>query len=77
MTLAARKLLEQCLALPDEERRYLADELLASIQERTPDWEAAWAEEAARRSRAADSAGNGGRPWADVKADLVAKLSPR
>ena len=53
----------------------VADELLASVQEREPGWESAWAEEAERRARAADAAGDRGRAWDAVKADLLAKLT--
>ena len=75
MTSAAQKLLEQCLALPEDERLLVADELMASVDRDDPSWQVAWAEEAARRSRAADEHGDRGRPWATVKADLLAKLA--
>lgn len=77
MTTAAKLLLEQCLALPEEERRYLASELIASVDEPNAEWESAWAEEAARRARAADEAGDQGRPWSDVKAELLGRLASR
>jgi hypothetical protein len=77
MTSAARKLLEQCLSLPEEERRYVADELLASVNVRDADWEQAWVEEARRRSAATDTAGSRGRPWDEVKSDLRAKYPSR
>ncbi len=58
VTEAARKILEEALALDVDERASLAAELLASLQEREQDVEKEWAAEIERRSRnAADERG--------------------
>lgn len=77
MSSVARQLLEQCLALPDDERRRLAHELLDSVTTLDPGWEAAWAEEVALRSRTADEDGDSGRPWHEIKAELLARHASR
>jgi hypothetical protein len=48
VTDAAKKLLEQVLALPEEDRRWLRDKLLDRLPTEDPQTEAAWAEEAVR-----------------------------
>ena len=51
MTAAARKILEDALALPDDERRRIAELLLDSISTDTTEAvEAAWVAEAVRRA---------------------------
>ena len=51
MTAAAKKILEDALALPDDERRRIAEVLLDSIStDSTEEIEAAWVAEAVRRA---------------------------
>ena len=51
MTAAAKKILEDALALPDDERRRIAELLLDSIStDSTEEIEAAWVAEAVRRA---------------------------
>jgi hypothetical protein len=54
VTDAAKKLLEQVLALPEEDRRWLRDKLLDHLPTVDPQTEAAWAEEAVRRLERAE-----------------------
>jgi hypothetical protein len=54
VTDAAKKLLEQVLALPEEDRRWLRDKLLDRLPTEDPQIEAAWAEEAVRRLERAE-----------------------
>jgi hypothetical protein len=54
VTDAAKKLLEQVLALPEEDRRWLRDKLLDRLPTENPQTEAAWAEEAVRRLERAE-----------------------
>jgi hypothetical protein len=54
VTDAAKKLLEQVLALPEEDRRWLRDKLLDRLPTEDPQTEAAWAEEAVRRLERAE-----------------------
>lgn len=50
VTAAAKKILEDALALPDDERRRIAELLLDSISDSTEEIEAAWVAEAVRRA---------------------------
>ncbi len=51
MTAAAEKILQDALALPDEERRRVAELLLDTVSTDTPEEiEAAWVAEAVRRA---------------------------
>ena len=51
MNARAKKLLEEVLELPREDRAALANDVLASLDEPTEDVEAAWAVEIERRVR--------------------------
>jgi len=46
---AARKLFDEALALPEDERELLAQDLLASLEPSDPEWERAWDAELGRR----------------------------
>jgi len=74
---AARKLLEECLALSEDDRRYVASELIASVAAPDPGWEAAWAAEVERRAAAADAGESKALTWAEVKARLEARRAGR
>jgi hypothetical protein len=54
VTGAAKKLLEQVLALPEENCRWLREELLDRLPTEGRQVEAAWAEEAVRRLERAE-----------------------
>lgn len=64
MSDAARKLLEDALALPEDERLELASEIIASVDgSRDAGWEAASLGELDRRVDAAKSRGDSGSDW--------------
>jgi len=75
MTDAARRLIAEVLALPEEERLALLGELVASLDSaHDADSEAAWTDELDRRTARADAAGSAGEEWAAVRARLVDEL---
>jgi putative addiction module component (TIGR02574 family) len=74
MSQANRDLTANALALPEEERLALASELIDSIEGHAePDWEKAWHAELQRRSAAPGKQ----RPWKQVRASLLQRLSDR
>jgi putative addiction module component (TIGR02574 family) len=75
MTDAARRLIAEVLALPEEERLALLGELVASLDSaHHPENNAEWTEELDRRVARADADGNAGEEWAAVRARLVDEL---
>jgi putative addiction module component (TIGR02574 family) len=81
MTSRAQELLREALSLPIDERADVAAELLASLDEVSPenpaDVEAAWAHEIERRARRVMSGESAGEPWEDVRARVVQRLIER
>lgn len=78
MTDAARKLLDDVLALPEEERARLVTEVIASLDgPPDADWETTWLDELDRRVEAAKRAGESGTDWSEVRAELLAELRTR
>lgn len=75
MSNAARKLLEQALVLPEEERLEIVTAILASV-DGAPDegWDAAWSAEADRRIEAARARGDSGAEWSAVRSRVLARL---
>ena len=71
---AARKLIDQALALPEDEREVMAVELMASLGDGDDDWEEAWATEIDRRVDEIRSGRVELRPWSEVKADLLQRV---
>ena len=76
MTQSARKLLQDGLRLPAEDRARIATELLASL-DGTPDadWDATWAAELERREQAAALRGAPAPEWGEVRARILARLA--
>jgi putative addiction module component (TIGR02574 family) len=75
MTGSARKLLQDVLALPEDERLELASEIIASVDgPRDGDWEAVWLAELDRRADAAKARGGTGSEWTDVRARILKRL---
>jgi putative addiction module component (TIGR02574 family) len=75
MTEAARKLLEDVLALPEDERLELASEIIASVDgPADADWEAAWLAELDRRVDAANERGEDGADWKDVRSRILKRI---
>lgn len=78
MSSGAKKILDQALSLPDEDRRRIAEALLASISSATAEEiEAAWAAEARARAerleRGETVARDGDEVLAEIRAELQAK----
>ncbi len=75
MSEAARKLLDDVLALPEDERLELASEIIASVDgPRDCDWEAAWLAELDRRVEAAKSRGENGADWSEARSRILKRL---
>jgi putative addiction module component (TIGR02574 family) len=75
MSDAARKLLEEVLSLPENERLELASEIIASVDgPRDANWEAAWLGELDRRVDAARSRGETGADWTDARSRILKRL---
>jgi putative addiction module component (TIGR02574 family) len=72
------KLLDQALALSENERLDLAAELIASV-DGPPDggWDQAWQAELERRERAAAERSEPAPEWALVRGRILAKLATR
>ncbi len=72
MTGSARKLLQDVLALPEDERLELASEIIASVDgPRDADWETVWLNDLDRRADAAKARGETASEWTDVRARLL------
>jgi len=76
MTDAARKLLADVLALPEEERVEIASEVLASLDgPPDADWDDVWLAELERREHAAAARGTPAPEWSEVRARILARLA--
>ena len=74
---AAQKLVEQALALPDEERLEIATELLASVEDGVDaEWEANWLAELERRRQAVRQDPTSKTEWAVARARVLARVGP-
>ena len=69
MDRTAAEVFAAALALPKEERLGLAEKLLASLDETTPEWAEAWKAELAKRDAAPESECE---PWEAVHDELEA-----
>lgn len=75
MTSSARKLLQDVLALPEDERLELASEIIASVDgPQDADWESAWLAALDRRADAAKGRGETASEWSDVRARILKRL---
>lgn len=78
MTSAARKLLDEVLALAEEDRVKIASEVLASLDgPPDADWDDAWLAELERRERAASERGTPAPEWSEVRARILSRLGTR
>lgn len=76
MSTNADTILGTALALPPDERAWLAEELVASLdRHRDPDVEAAWAREIERRIAEVESGEAETVSWEDARARIRAKLT--
>lgn len=78
MSSSAPKLLDQALALSEEERLALASELIASVDgPADAGWDEAWQAELLRREHAAAARAEPAPEWSTVRARILAKLGTR
>lgn len=78
MTDAARKLLDDAMALPPDDRARVAAALLASLDDAAPNTvDPAWMAEMERRAERVLDGGSQGRPWSEVRARILDRLAPR
>jgi putative addiction module component (TIGR02574 family) len=78
MSRAVLKIIEEALALPEQDRLAVASELIDSVEgPEDPEWAAAWSAELDRRVAVADRSGDRGRPWAEVRSELLERLARR
>lgn len=72
MANSSRRILEEALALPEEERLELASQIIASVDgPADPDWDAAWLKELDARAAAIRSGADQGEDWATVRARIL------
>ena len=73
---AARKILEDALTLPQQDRARVAAALIASLEEgEDADAEQAWADEIERRAERVLGGKSNGLLWENVRERLVARLA--
>jgi putative addiction module component (TIGR02574 family) len=78
MTRASKRLLDDALSLPEEDRLELASELIASVDGPPDgDWEAAWTAEIDRRIAAANRRGAPAAEWSEVRARVLSELGKK
>ncbi len=76
MSLNFHELAIGALALDPADRLRLASELIDSVEgPEDPGWSQAWASELDRRVADAERSGETGRPWSEVRADLLKCLA--
>jgi hypothetical protein len=76
VTSVAAKILTDALALSSDERRALAAELLASVDDLADaDWEHAWQTEVDQRAAASDARTAPSPEWSEVRARVLSKLA--
>ena len=74
----SQKLVDEALALPEEERLEIATRLLASVE--GPDdaaWEASWLAEMERRRSDAESSRTSASDWSEARARILERLDRR
>lgn len=74
------ELLELVLALPPEDREFVADQLEQSLPRETaidPHYAEAWSQEINRRLAAYQQGSTSGREWSEVRSELQAALAAR
>jgi putative addiction module component (TIGR02574 family) len=75
---AAKRILDDVLALPEQERLEIASEIIASVDgPADADWDAVWLAELERRAKAAEARGTPAPEWAEVRARILARLASR
>ena len=74
MTSTAKKILEEALALPDDERAELVDALSASLESPADDMSPEWKAEIGRRIEAIERGESKLIPWDEVEARVRTAL---
>jgi putative addiction module component (TIGR02574 family) len=78
MTSTARKLLEDVLLLPEDERLELASEIIASVDgPPDTDWDRTWLGELDRRVLAAGTRSESAAEWSEVRARVLQRIAGR
>jgi len=78
MTTLARKLLDQALDLPDDERLAIASALIESVEgDVDPGWETAWVKEVQRRDATARASSEPLAEWSEVRERILRRLATR
>ncbi|MBM4368362.1 MAG: addiction module protein [Deltaproteobacteria bacterium] len=78
MSLPLHVVTTEAMALDPADRLRLAQELLDSVEEPgDPGWAPVWAAELDRRVAEAEHTGDRGRPWDEVRAELLDDLARR
>ena len=81
MTGRGNQLLRDALVLPVDERADMAAQLLASLDDRSPEdtavVQAAWAREIEARARRVVAGESTAKPWNDVRAQISRRLMER
>jgi len=78
VTSTAKKILDEALALPEDDRRRVAERLLDSVpRESADDVERAWDQEVLRRLEAAENGETEARDWDQAAAELRAKYTKK
>ena len=78
MTQQVHKILEQALALPEEDRIAVANGLIESVEGGgDPEWERAWGDEIDRRLEAYRSGRDQAESWDDVRTRILKRLDQR
>jgi putative addiction module component (TIGR02574 family) len=75
MERAAEQILQDVLALPPEDRRYLADQIYDSLSGDSGDLHPAWKHEIARRLEDIDAGTADLKPWSETISRLRARLA--
>ena len=75
---APREIADEALALSEQDRLALAAVLIDSVEgPEDPDWVEEWSKELDHRVAEADRTGDRGRPWDQVRAELLGRLARR
>jgi putative addiction module component (TIGR02574 family) len=78
MSLPLHVVTTEAMALNPADRLRLAAELLESVEESADaEWGAAWSAELDQRVAEAKRTGDRGRPWDEIRADLLRDLARR
>ena len=76
VTTPARRILEDALSLPEDQRLELASEIIASVDgPRDADWDDAWLAELDRRVAAGKVRGEAASDWSEARARILKRIA--